>query len=268
MMQPDDIHAALMTCDPAEKCRVTRELHAADSSGMAESSGEGVAVPVPGRPERPALVHPSKVARRGLGSETGRAALIHAIAHIEFNAINLGLDAAYRYRGMPAAYYADWLSMAADESRHFDMLNARLADFGFTYGDFDAHDGLWEMAVKTAHDPMVRMALVPRVLEARGLDVTPGMIEKLKQVGDQESVAIFEQILEEEVPHVEIGTRWFRYLAEPRGLDPDTMFFQLLDEYMNGGPPGPYNLDARREARFSEPEIDELTERDASRSRR
>ncbi|MGB7756787.1 MAG: ferritin-like domain-containing protein [Salinisphaera sp.] len=265
-MTPDDVFAALMACEPRAKCLATRALHAADSSGLSTSSGQARTVPVPGRPERPRLVHPAKLARRGLGSDYGRAALIHAIAHIEFNAINLGLDAAYRYRGMPAAYYADWLSMAADESRHFEMLNQRLADFGYAYGDFDAHNGLWEMAVKTAHDPMVRMALVPRVLEARGLDVTPGMIEKLRRVGDDKTVAIFEQILAEEVPHVEIGTRWFRYFAEPRGLDPDTTFFQLLDEYMNGGPPGPYNLAARREALFSEPELDELTARDARRA--
>ncbi|HET7314387.1 ferritin-like domain-containing protein [Salinisphaera sp.] len=265
-MTPDDIHAALMTRDPRAKCLATRALYAADPGALAASSGVAEDIPVPGRPERPTLVHPSKLARRGLGTDYGRAALIHAIAHIEFNAINLGLDAAYRYRGMPATYYADWLSMAADESRHFEMLNARLADFGYAYGDFDAHNGLWEMAAKTAHDPMVRMALVPRVLEARGLDVTPAMIDKLKSVGDDKTVAIFEQILKEEVPHVEIGTRWFRYFAEPRGLDPDKTFFKLLDEYMNGGPPGPYNMDARRQARFSEPELQELGARDKRRT--
>lgn len=264
-MTPDDVYDALMMRDPRAKCLATRALHAADSGALSRSGGTARSVPVPGRPERPGLVHPSRLARRGLGTDYGRAAFIHAIAHIEFNAINLGLDAAYRYRGLPPEYYADWLSMAADESRHFEMLNDRLNDFGHTYGDFDAHNGLWEMAVKTAHDPMVRMALVPRVLEARGLDVTPGMIDKLRTVGDHKSVAIFEQILEEEVPHVEIGTRWFRYFAEPRGLDPDETFFRLLDEYMNGGPPGPYNIKARREARFSEPELNELTARDERR---
>ncbi|MDA3921941.1 MAG: ferritin-like domain-containing protein [Salinisphaera sp.] len=260
-MTPEDVYAVLMACEPHAKCVATRALHAADSSSLATAGGTPVSVPVPGRPERPALVHPAKLARRGLGTPAGRAALIHAIAHIEFNAINLGLDAAYRFRGMPADYYADWLSMAADESRHFQMLSRRLNDLGYEYGDFDAHNGLWEMAVKTADDAMVRMALVPRVLEARGLDVTPGMIEKLRQAGDHQSVAIFEQILEEEVPHVEIGTRWFRYLAEPRGLDPDQTFFELLDKYMNGGPPGPYNIPARREARFSKHELDRLTAR-------
>lgn len=260
-MRMDDVHAALMMRDPAQKCAAARALHAADSSALAHAGGTAEAVVVPGRPDAPALVHPARLAKRGLGKPAGRAALIHAIAHIEFNAINLGLDAAYRFRGMPPAFYADWLSLAADESRHFEMLNKRLADYGFTYGDFDAHNGLWETAVKTAHDVMVRMALVPRVLEARGLDVTPGMIDKLRQAGDNETVAILEVILEEEVPHVEIGTRWFRYCAEPRGLDPDSTFTQLLDEYMNGGPPGPYNFPARREAKFSEYELDWLAQR-------
>lgn len=264
-MTADDIYAALMTCDPAVKCAAARALHEADSSPLAAAVGTPAEVPVPGRPERPPLVHPAKLAKRGLGKPEGRAALVHAIAHIEFNAINLGLDAAYRFRGMPTAFYADWLRVAADEARHFELLDARLADYGFAYGDFDAHNGLWEMAVKTAHDVMIRMALVPRVLEARGLDVTPGMIEKLRQAGDSETVAIFEIILEEEVPHVEIGTRWFRYCAEPRGLDPDRTFTQLLDEYMNGGPPGPYNFSARREAKFSEDELAWLATRDRAR---
>ncbi|MES1925089.1 ferritin-like domain-containing protein [Salinisphaera sp. T31B1] len=260
-MTPSDVYAALMEADPARKCALARALHVADSAQLATADGTPEAVPVPGRPARPALVHPARLAKRGLGRPEGRAALIHAVAHIEFNAINLGLDAAYRFRGMPAAFYADWLRVAADESRHFELLNARLADHGLAYGDFDAHNGLWEMAVKTAHDVMIRMALVPRVLEARGLDVTPGMIERLRQAGDRETVAVFEIILEEEVPHVEIGTRWFRYCAEPRGLDPDATFTSLLDEYMNGGPPGPYNFPARRQAKFSETELDWLVER-------
>lgn len=261
MITPDDVFAALMLREPAAKCAAARALHAADSAPLADVASTPEAVTVPGRPDTPRLIHPAKLAKRGLGKPEGRAALIHAIAHIEFNAINLGLDAAYRFRGMPTAFYADWLRVAADESRHFELLNNRLADYGFTYGDFDAHNGLWEMAVKTGHDVMIRMALVPRVLEARGLDVTPGMIEKLRQAGDAETVAIFEIILEEEVPHVEIGTRWFRYCAEARGLEPDATFTRLLDEYMNGGPPGPYNFPARREAKFSETELDWLAQR-------
>jgi len=260
-MQPQDVLDALMEPDPAAKCAAARALHEADSSALAAGNDSPLSVEAPGRPTKPALVHPARLAKRGLGKPEGRAALIHAIAHIEFNAINLGLDAAYRFRGMPTAFYADWLRVAADEARHFELLDTRLSDLGYAYGDFDAHDGLWEMAVKTAHDVMIRMALVPRVLEARGLDVTPGMIDKLRQAKDEETVAIFEIILEEEVPHVEIGTRWFRYCAQPRGLDPDATFVALLEEYMNGGPPGPYNFPARREARFSEHELGWLAER-------
>jgi len=260
-MRVEDVHAALMTAEPRAKCEAARALHAADGSALAEAGGRPEPVPAPGRPSRPWLVHPAKLKKRGLGSAEGRAALIHAIAHIEFNAINLGLDAAYRFRGMPPAFYADWLRVAADEARHFELLSARLADYGHAYGDFDAHDGLWEMAVKTADDVMVRMALVPRVLEARGLDVTPGMIDRLRQAGDDETADIFGIILEEEVPHVEIGTRWFRYCAGLRGVDPDSTFTRLLEDYMNGGPPGPYNFPARREARFSEPELEWLARR-------
>ncbi|MEJ2654165.1 MAG: ferritin-like domain-containing protein [Acidihalobacter sp.] len=152
--------------------------------------------------------------RRGLGTREGRAALVHAVAHIEFNAINLALDAVYRFRSLPRAYYDDWLRVADEEARHFMLLADRLTDFGMRYGDLPAHNGLWEMAVKTADDWLLRMALVPRVLEARGLDVTPGMIERLRQAGDMETVAALEVILREEVGHVAIGSRWFE---EARG---------------------------------------------------
>lgn len=260
-MHVDAIHAALMEADPRAKCEAARALHAADSAALADAGGKPADVPVPGRPDRPRLIHPARLKKRGLGKPEGRAALIHAIAHIEFNAINLSLDAAYRFRGMPAEFYADWLRVAADEARHFELLNARLAEYGYTYGDFDAHNGLWEMAVKTADEVMVRMALVPRVLEARGLDVTPGMIDKLRQAGDDDTAAIFEVILEEEVPHVAIGTRWFRDCTDERGLEPDHTFTGLLETYMNGGPPGPYNVPARRAARFSEAELDWLAQR-------
>lgn len=260
-MHADEVIAALMEPDPAAKCAATRALHAADSRSLADAGGAPQSVPAPGRPERPRLIHPARLRKRGLGKPEGRAALIHAIAHIEFNAINLGLDAAYRFRGMPPEFYADWLRVAADEARHFELLCGRLAEYGHVYGDFDAHNGLWEMALKTAHDVMIRMALVPRVLEARGLDVTPGMIARLRQAGDHDSAAIFEVILDEEVPHVAIGSHWFRVCAGARGLEPDATFKQLLGEYMNGGPPGPYNIPARRAARFSEAELRWLAQR-------
>ncbi len=213
----------------------------------------------PGRPERPELVDAFRVPRRRLGSEMGRAALVHAVAHIEFNAINLALDAAYRFRELPVDFYRDWVSVAADEARHFELLQNRLQELGKEYGDFPAHNGLWEMAERTADSCMVRMALVPRVLEARGLDVTPGMIERLAAVGDNETVAVLEVILTEEVRHVAIGTRWFRYCCEQDELDPLGTFLELLERHYPGSLRGPFNMEARYEAGFTQEEMAALT---------
>ena len=213
---------------------------------------------MPGRPARPKLVHPRELPRRGFGNSEGRAAFIHSIAHIEFNAIDLAWDAVYRFRGMPAEYYADWVQVAQDEARHFAMLRARLQDFGHDYGDFDAHNGLWEMAEKTAHSARERMALVPRVLEARGLDVTPGMIVKLRQLGDEATADILEVILREEVAHVAAGSRWFRRLCARDGIAPEPEFRRLLVDYGRGVLYGPFNLDARSAAGFSDEELEAL----------
>ncbi len=217
--------------------------------------------PAPGRPAEPRLVSPATVPRRRLGSREGRIALVHAIAHIEFNAINLALDAMLRFSDMPPVYYHEWLSVAVDEARHFSMLAQRLVQLGSAYGELPAHNGLWEMAEKTAHDVLVRMALVPRVLEARGLDVTPGMIGRLNSVGDQETVAILRIILEEEVRHVEIGSRWFRYCCDARGLESDSVFRDLLEKYYSGVIKRPLNIDARKRADFSTAELDYLESR-------
>ena len=247
------VHAALTEPDPERKCALVAALDdAADTAAGADVEGR-----IPGRPTQPALIHPSQVPRRGLGTPEGRAALIHAVAHIEFNAINLALDACWRFRGMPADYYRDWLSVAKDEARHFRMLQQRLRELGYAYGDFSAHNGLWEAAEKTRHDVLVRMALVPRVLEARGLDVTPGMIQRLQQVGDVETVRILGIILDEEVRHVAIGTRWFHMLCAQRGLEPVATFRGLLVEYgMRLRPP--FNHEARRVAGFVEAEFELL----------
>ncbi len=210
------------------------------------------------RPERPRLVHPRELPRRGFGSDEGRAAFIHAVAHIEFNAIDLACDAIWRFRDMPPDYYADWVQVAEDEARHFEMLRARLRDFGRDYGDFDAHNGLWEMAARTAHDGLARMALVPRVLEARGLDVTPGMIAKLRSLGDDATADILEVILREEVAHVAAGTRWYRWHCERAGIEPRRRFRELLGQYAGGVLHGPFNLPARREAGFDEEELSSL----------
>ncbi|HEU4774276.1 MAG TPA: ferritin-like domain-containing protein [Lysobacter sp.] len=212
-------------------------------------------IDMPGRPMRPRLVHPRELPKRGLGSDEGRAAFIHAIAHIEFNAIDLAWDAVYRFRGLPPEFYSDWIGVAVDEARHFSMLRERLRQLGHDYGDFDAHNGLWEMAVKTAHDGMTRMALVPRVLEARGLDVTPGMIERLRGLGDTATVAILELILREEVAHVAAGSRWFRWYCERAGVEPGSTFRRLLAEYARDVLYGPFNLEARSAAGFGDDEL-------------
>lgn len=247
--------------EPAEKIASTRRVFDAIRAGrlaLEEDAAPPATIGTPGRPDRPRLVRPRDVPQRGLGSDEGRAALVHAVAHIEFNAINLAWDAVYRFRGMPTAYYRDWAGVAHDESRHFTMLATRLAQLGHAYGDFDAHDGLWEMAVKTADSCLARMALVPRVLEARGLDVTPGMIARLRAVGDDATADILAIILREEVPHVAAGTRWFRYCCEREGRDPEAAFDALLREHVPGGLRGPFNLDARRAAGFGERELARL----------
>jgi uncharacterized ferritin-like protein (DUF455 family) len=246
---------------PQAKCAAVRAFDDAFQRGELDRDDAVPVLPIgePGRPERPELVDPARVPRRRLGSVEGRAALVHAIAHIEFNAINLALDAVYRFRGMPRAYYADWLSVAVDEARHFQLLTERLAALGCAYGDMPAHDGLWEMARKTADGCLVRMALVPRVLEARGLDVTPGMIERLRAAGDTETVAVLEVILEEEVRHVAIGTRWYRHCCREQGLEPLATFLALLRERHAGLPRGPFNVAARRRAGFTRQEMAALT---------
>lgn len=211
-----------------------------------------------GRPARPHLVAPGKLAHRRIGTPEGQAALIHAVAHIEFNAINLACDAVYRFRDLPDAYYADWAQVAAEEAQHFSLLQTRLGQLGHAYGDFPAHNGLWELAVKTAGDPLLRMALVPRVMEARGLDVTPGMMERFASIGDKQTVAVLEVILREEVGHVEAGSRWFRHLCAQRGLEPEATYFELLEQHFAGGIRCPLHKPARREAGFTESELGRL----------
>ena len=211
-----------------------------------------------GRPPRPLLVAPGKLSQRRVGSPEGQAALIHAVAHIEFNAINLACDAVYRFRDLPDAYYADWAQVAAEEAHHFSLLQTRLEQLGYAYGDFPAHAGLWELAVKTAGDPLLRMALVPRVMEARGLDVTPGMMERFASIGDKQTVAVLEIILRDEVGHVEAGSRWFRHLCAQRGLEPESTYFELLQRHFAGGIRCPLHKPARREAGFTESELERL----------
>lgn len=261
----DRVHARAEYClglaEPAAKFVATAQAAQDFAAGLLTID---VAAPppepisAPGRPPRPHLVSPRELPQRGLGTPEGRLALLHAVAHIEFNAINLAWDAVYRFRGMPVDYYRDWIGVAADEARHFSLVRARMAELGGDYGDFDAHDGLWEMAVKTADSCLARMALVPRVLEARGLDVTPGMIARLRDVGDAASAEILEVILREEVAHVAAGSRWFAHCCAREGLDPDTTFAALIAEHVRGAIKGPFNVDARLAAGFSRAELARL----------
>lgn len=248
---------------PGEKVAATFAAADAFERGDLEIPGHAPApepIRMPGRPERPLLVHPRNLPKRGLGTPEGRAAFVHAIAHIEFNAIDLAWDAVYRFRGLPHAFHADWVGVARDEARHFELLRTRLQQLGHDYGDFDAHNGLWEMAEKTAHDGLARMALVPRVLEARGLDVTPGMIVKLRSMGDEATVAILEVILREEVAHVAAGSRWFRWYCERAGVEPRATFRALLAEYARAVLYGPFNVEARAAAGFDEDELAALSQ--------
>ena len=249
--------AALMANDPDEKVRLTHELFAAWRAGDFAVEGDDAPQPivVPGRPEKPVMVHPRDLSKRKPVTVEGRAVLFHALTHIEFNAINLGLDAAYRFRDMPADFYDDWLRVADEEATHFSLLRDHLRGLGYDYGDFPAHNGLWEMAQKTAFDGMVRMALVPRCLEARGLDVNPGIKAKLLQSGDEAGAALLDIILRDEIGHVTIGNRWFHYHCEQRGLEPVPTFNGLIDEYMGGPLRPPFHIEARREAGFSEEEL-------------
>ena len=256
-------HALELLCltDPTAKAQSTR-LGFSDPAALTIDADAALREPagLPGRPARPQLVSPAHVPRRSLHTPQGRAALLHAVAHIEFNAINLALDAIWRFASMPADYYRDWARVAAEEALHFSLLSEHLASLGHAYGDFDAHDGLWTMVEKTKHDIVARMALVPRTLEARGLDATPPMQAKLAQAGDPRAVEILGVILRDEVGHVAIGNRWYRWLCACEGLDPIAHFEQLLVTHHAPRPKPPFNLDARRRAGFDDEELKRLTQ--------
>jgi uncharacterized ferritin-like protein (DUF455 family) len=215
--------------------------------------GDAPPPPRPARPVRP-LLCPAKAMprRRHFGSAGGRIALIHALAHIELNAIDLAWDMVARFRGLdlPREFHDDWAAVAAEEARHFEWLAARLADFGAQYGDLPAHDGLWEAAAATADDPIARLAVVPLVLEARGLDVTPPMAERLERAGDRQSAELLRRILADEIGHVAIGMRWFERLCRGRGLDPQTAFHAAVRRSFSGNLKPPFNREARAAAGF------------------
>ncbi len=215
-------------------------------------------IPEPGRPDKPELVHPLEVPKRGIGTTIGHAGLFHALAHIEFNAINLALDACYRFQSMPIEYYRNWMSVAKDEVYHFSLLNEHLATLQYTYGDFTAHTGLWDMVHKTECDALVRMALVPRVLEARGIDAVPELRKKVLHIKDTKGAAILDIIHHDEITHVKYGDIWFKYLCDKRNLDYTDTFFSILEEYSAPKIRGAFNREDRKQAGFSDVELDKL----------
>lgn len=246
------LHALQCPC-PFEKTRLvfamTPHMPAAPAEHLSPTQT------LPGRPEQPLLVPPAHVKTRSMATVEGRAALIHALAHIEFNAINLALDIIWRFPGMPEAFYQDWLQVAQEEAQHFQLLENHLHTLGAHYGDYPAHNGLWEMAEKTQDDLLARLALVPRTLEARGLDVSPAIRDKLLQAGDHAAAAILDIILRDEIGHVAIGNHWYKAMCREQGLDPVVTYAELARHYQAPKQRAPFNLEARRAAGFDDAEL-------------
>ncbi len=253
--------AAFTLADPTQKVAAVQALCASAASLACDTVAAFDAPAGPGRPEKPLLIHPRAVPKRSPHTVAGHAAFMHSIAHIEFNAINLALDAAWHFADLPEAYYRDWIEVAGEEALHFSMLQDHLQSLGFAYGDFDAHDGLWTMCVATEGDVLARMALVPRTLEARGLDATPLIQTKLRSLPYAhalEAVLILDRILADEVGHVAIGNRWFHYLCDERGVQAEAYYREAALLHKAPALKPPFNLAARRAAGFSEAELEAL----------
>lgn len=251
----------LVNTSPARKADGVKSLNAAWLAGQIALDVTAVLpepLAIPGRPEKPLLVSPLEVGKRSMRTSEGRAALIHALAHIEFNAINLALDAVWRFADMPPQYYADWLKVAAEEAYHFGLLNGYLLNMGYQYGDFNAHNSLWEMAERTQGDVLARMALVPRTMEARGLDASPPLRNKFAQIGDKDAAEMLDIILRDEIGHVAIGNYWFNWLCEQRSLEPIACYETLATQYSAPAMRKPLNIEARRKAGFTEEELARL----------
>ena len=210
---------------------------------------------LPGRPVKPELVLPKLVPKRRMDTPEGRAGLLHSLAHIEFNAMNLALDAIWRFPDMPKEYYEDWLKVAKEEAYHFSLVNEHLHSLGFTYGDFPAHNSLWEMVERTTDSVIARMALVPRTMEARGLDAVPSIRDRFKQIKEVRAVEILEIILNDEIGHVLIGNRWFNFLCSRENLSPITAYRELARKYRAPILKGPFNIEARKQAGFTTEEL-------------
>jgi uncharacterized ferritin-like protein (DUF455 family) len=267
---------ALCLRDPGHKVAATHALFDAWQAGQTVLDAAETLVPdtdthLPGRPDRPELLAPLDVPQRSPFTPQGLAMLLHAVTHIEFNAINLALDAVWRFPGMPAHFYTDWLCVAHEEATHFGLLRAHLQSLGHDYGDFAAHNSLWEMCVRTQHDVTARMALVPRTLEARGLDATPPMQARLRKVGTPtalRAVEILDVILRDEIGHVAVGNRWYAWLCALQGLEPVAHYRQLTRRFSAPRLRPPFNEAARKLAGFSAMEMQELMRDDAPATRK
>jgi len=247
------IRAAMLTADPRAKAMATREVARNWAAGRLSPVFDVAMPDAPARPAQPELLPPNRMPKRGRGgSERGRIALIHALAHIEFVAIDLALDAAGRFGGERGdRFVADWLGVAADEAMHFALLSRRLVTLGSHYGAMPAHDGLWDAARETAHDVAARLAVVPMVLEARGLDVTPMTIERFLAAGDGRTSRILQRILDDEVRHVGLGTSHFQKVCAERGDSPPKTWKTLVTRHFRGAIKPPFNDSARRNAGLS-----------------
>ena len=243
--------------DAGTKAALARALRIDAPSGADETIAEPPGLP--GRPLRPPLVAPAALQRRSVANPQGRAVLIHALAHIELNAIDLAADAVWRWPGLPDDYYRQWTVVAQEEALHFELLRGHLQTLGHDYGSFPAHHGLWEMAAKTRHDLLARLALVPRTLEARGLDASPAIRDRLIRAGDTRGGEILALILRDEIGHVAVGNRWYRWLCERRGLDPLATYDELARTYGAPRLRGPFNLEARLAAGFTPVEVEALS---------
>lgn len=244
----DAANTVLLTADAQAKCAATAALAAHWREGRIATIGNTPPPDRPRRPDRPALLPPADVPRRKINRGTaGRIAQLHALAHIELNAIDLAWDIIARFggHGLPRHFYDDWVLVADEEAKHFRLLADRLSDFDATYGDLPAHDGLWDSAIETSHDLAARLAVVPLVLEARGLDVTPMMISKLRAVDDPDTAALLEVIYRDEIGHVEIGQRWFEFECARRGLEAETHWRRLVERHFRGALKPPFNTEAR-----------------------
>ena len=243
----------LLAAHPYEKVRSARSAARAWRRGLLAHRFDTAMPGRPARPPRPELVPPNLMPKRGRGgSERGRIAMLHALAHIELGAIDLAFDMAGRFgAAFPRAFVDDWLGVGADEAIHFALLDRRLRSLGSNYGALPAHDGLWQAAEETAHDVLARLALVPMVLEARGLDVTPATVERFEAGGDRRSAAILRRIYRDEIRHVAVGTKWFRSACESREIDVVSHWQRLVRAHFSGGLKPPFNDSARDEAGLS-----------------